>query len=448
MKLKLRIFILLLGSISGFLTSCNKVVNPNIIISDESIASEYYKISVDEALSNLNLFYTEVNTKVDVVQKEISCIITVMSDGCALTTKSLSDNPLLYVVNYVDNQGYAILSADRRIPADVLAVTEQGNITEKDINSGLLDLQCGLPFELVRSYASNTIIDVIRDSIGSDDPHRGDTTITLIGGQTVPGIIDGEWIITIWDSIKTRNVVPIMLKTKWGQGVPYNNLCNSRPVGCTAVAMMQIMAYNCYPSPHVIEGVEMPYVELREMEHVYDDDSEYAKAVALMAKSIWDYCNPTILPTGDGEKSTLIWPKYAEKYFRNILGYDNVVRYANSRTCDIDMIVECLKKGYPVLVSAKANAFNAHTWVIDGLVTVAKYGHREGEESGIYRGDEMEFNRYLHCNWGWSGSDDGYFLEGVFDTDISYVFNDFTKSSSDGDYDSYYRIITYEVPNN
>lgn len=26
-------------------------------------------------------------------------------------------------------------------------------------------------------------------------------------------------------------------------------------------------------------------------------------------------------------------------------------------------------------------------------------------------------SKYVHCNWGWGGADNGYFLEGVYDTD-------------------------------
>lgn len=426
--------------------ACEKTIGPPAATVQENTKSDNdrYTITIDEALSNLELFKLGQGTKAYSEDKEIAEIITIMSDGSPATTKS--DNsalPLMYIVNYAENSGYSVLSADRRIGTDVLAITEKGNISEKSVyDLTISDSEKLLPLTLLCNYAiqaSSTI--PIRDSFAEDN--------TEMIGHELEDSVDiprGEWVITVWDKVETTNEVPVMLKTEWHQWAPFNNLCGKYAAGCTAVAMMQIMAYNCYPDPFKVGDFTIPFEELREMSSVPNDGSTYAYNVALLTKSIWDYCGDHHDPFNSDNLSTLIWPKHAEKYFKNVLGYKNVERYADNKTCNINMIVRCLKKGYPVFLAAKANSLNAHSWVVDGLVVTRRYGHKEGEDSGIYRGDVYASESYLHCNWGWGGKDDGYFLAGVFDTDLSYNFDYLTKSESDGDYDSYYRIITYEIP--
>ena len=438
---------------SLLLWSCSDLLKTdNIADTYKAGQTRNHTIPLEEALVNLAVFNKDDATKSE--EKTIENIITVTMDGIGAVTKSSEETPLMYVINYADNAGYAILSADRRIDVNVLAFTEQGNITEDMINGqDTLSSERLLPYILTRNYAAMGVINPIYDTT-TDDIHILPPPIDigdLIGITDTSDIPDGEWIVTIWDEVETVNAVPIMLKTKWHQWAPFNNLCGKYAAECTAVAMMQIMAYNCYPDPFKVGDFTIPFEELREMASVPNDGSTYAYNVALLTKSIWDYCGDhhfDDLLFDPDNTSTLIWPKHAEKYFKNVIGYKNVKRYADRKTCDTDMIVDCLKKGYPVFVSAKANSFNAHSWVVDGLMVKNQSGHKEGEESGIFRGEVFKTIRYMHCNWGWGGRDDGYFLEGVFDTDLSYNFDYMTKSipDSDGDYDSYYRIITYEIP--
>lgn len=416
------------------LFACDKQVAYNDISNKKNNGS--YVIPVNQAIDYLDAFL-DADTKSEYSDRQIANIVTVMADGTMEMTKSGESYPLLYIINYTDNEGYAIISADKRIGNDVFAITESGNINENYSCYDTLNSE-KLPLELVRRYAINASSTIpIRDSLVDDNyftfPRNDDDPPEF----TVP---DGEWVITVWDRVETVNAVPVMLQTKWNQNAPFNNLCRPYAAGCTAVAMMQIMTYNAYPSPFIIEDVTIPFEELREMKYVLNDSSIYAKAVALIVKSIRDYCGVTHLGT-----SSLIWPKHAAKYFKNVMGYSNVQRYADPKRCDVNMIIDCLMKGYPVFVAAKANGFHAHSWVVDGLIYKNYYGHKEGEESGDYKGEAYKSEAYFHCNWGWGGKDDGYFKAGIFDTDISYDFDYMTKSESDGDYDSYYRIITYEV---
>ena len=76
-----------------------------------------------------------------------------------------------------------------------------------------------------------------------------------------------------------------------------------------------------------------------------------------------------------------------------------------------------LQAGKPVFISAIAGVFGGHSWVIDG--------------SMYYNGDYK-----LSCNWGWGGTDDGYF-----------DYSCFNPSTARGDsFSWHFRLITYDIP--
>lgn len=399
-------------------------------------------ISIDEALKRLSNFTFSFPTK-SISEKEIENIITIThSSNNILTKTSDFSTPILYVVNYANNDGYAVLSADTRIADDVLAITDSGNITMEQIDSiEYSDDPKLLPIVLLKRYALSQTAPITDSLI--KDPIIDGGNITPID-EVKPVNPEGEWKRIVWETVETENVVPIMLKTEWGQDSPYNDLCNGYDAGCTATAMIQIMAYNCFPNPHIINNTLIPYDTLKTIEHIQTSDTDNAHAIAVLVKNIHDICGTThIYGT-----STLIWPEDAERYFKRI-GYENVYRYHDAKVCDNNLIARTLQNGYPTFIAAKANGLNAHSWVIDGLITITRDGKEVGMETGRVYGNAHEFERFFHCNWGWDGSSNGYFLEGIFDTDISYDFDYLldTKSDSDGDYDCYYRIITYNIPN-
>lgn len=63
-----------------------------------------------------------------------------------------------------------------------------------------------------------------------------------------------------------------------------------------------------------------------------------------------------------------------------------------------------------------------HAWVMDGIGTVEYYCwtyYCYDPVSKSYESKDLKVvsSKYVHCNWGWGGIDNGYFLEGVYDTD-------------------------------
>ena len=132
------------------------------------------------------------------------------------TARTQTDTPAVYVFDNADAKGFMLLSADdMAIP--VLGYTDEGTF---DTNNIPPQLQYWLS-EYARQieYAS-------QHGVKEQDPLR----TRALGGAIAP-----------------------MLRTKWNQDTPYNNLCppdgtKLSMTGCVATAMAQVMNYWRYPA--------------------------------------------------------------------------------------------------------------------------------------------------------------------------------------------------------
>lgn len=428
------------------LFSCSKEILQN----DSSVGGEIfseemgspYRISLEDALNSLDEFLGTIETKSsNTERKRISDVLYIKQDK-PVDTKSEDDTScVLYVVNFEDEQGYAVLSADTRLPVDIYAVTETGSAEEQDF--------------YVSSQDEFNVLNLIYQSASGNIP-AVDTTVKdpeIIpilppeeGGQEPP---EGEWVVTRWGPWYDLEAYQKMLITQWGQGAPYKDLTGADYAGCTVVAVAQVMAYNQYPSH--LNDIRMPFDTLRNMRTV-SLSSVYADSVALLFNDIYQDCGAKDY----GESGSLLWPKDVVPYLERI-GYKNVKLHRNPTKFELDIVYNSVTDGYPVIVSAlnsdtglgdvlKGDA-NSHTWVIDGYVKQMRTGRKEGEKTGQYYGSKSETREFVHCNWGWDGDYDGYFYPGIFSKNEPAPYSAGVQLQSQGgdNYKYFYRIITYTL---
>lgn len=405
-----------------------------------------YRIELEDAINSLNDFIAQATKNDDAISgKEIENILIIEnphvgSDSLTKAGAGVDENQyLLYVANFKDNQGYAVLSADTRLPVDIYAITEYGNVTEDDIYA---DDSVGFsPARMVYLAASGHIpaVDTTNKDIVIDNGGE------IPDNDPMPDHPDGEWVVTRWSSWQTTESVPEMLKTKWHQDKPFNDKVYPYPAGCTTIAVFQIMTYNQFPDPHIVNGLEMPYADLRDKVSIAPNDNQYANVVAEFVSNFIESVSHS-QGYREGKPYTLIYPNQAVKYFESV-GYSNVKIYRNPTQFDFDKIYHSLKNDYPVLVSAMASGFYGHTWVIDGFLKQFRTGSEYGADTGKYYGSvNSQYRTLLHCNWGWGGLDDGYYYSGVFKTNEGPVSTtSILQGESDDYYDSFYRIVTYEI---
>lgn len=108
-------------SLEDFEPACNENLSPN------------YSISVDEALANLDDFMQgdQAGTRSG-YKRSVESVYPLRRS--VVSTRSAVGNDegnLLYVANFENEQGYAILAADARIGEKVIAITENGTLSQE-----------------------------------------------------------------------------------------------------------------------------------------------------------------------------------------------------------------------------------------------------------------------------------------------------------------------------
>jgi len=138
-----------------------------------------------------------------------------------------------------------------------------------------------------------------------------------------------------------------------------------------------------------------------------------------------------------GNSFGFAWPSDARSCLE-LLGYQNVTL---NWGYDENLVLRTLDDGCPVFMSAIADLYAGHAWVIDGYIK-RDYVSNLGQVS--------KSQTLVHCNWGWKGYCNGYFTSGVFHTKEanSYDYSYADQNNADENYWYAYNTITYDNPQN
>lgn len=134
-------FILSFASIILLITSCAEKLDIQEANSVKNTITNDHSIPIETALCSLDSFLYErgsVKTRGGAVNYINNYFI--VSRNSKTTKAADNESPVLYAVNFQDESGYALLSADDRIPEEIIAVTEQGNVTPEDFEPVTGDL--------------------------------------------------------------------------------------------------------------------------------------------------------------------------------------------------------------------------------------------------------------------------------------------------------------------
>ncbi len=325
--------------------------------------------------------------------------------------------------------------------------------------------------------------DAIPDDIDPDDDNDGisdenDIILSVIEDIIIPIDKDGssqfpqtDYSYGSWENWAQNKIGPLLI-TRWFQGSPLNNECPRQNlgiseeramVGCTPIALAQIIAYNERPAPTAIHsGVTSSWAVLKAPGYNYSTDScainlqtqELAKILYRMGDEMGAWFN---VPFSGG--STFATPAEAARYMRNKLGYSNADKLND---INFNEVKTMLGKDCPVLVAGHSpNSYNnAHSWVIDGVATQRRQVIKQVTDLvpngyGGYRAEITTTTSYqtrelVHCNFGWGGRADGYYHFKVFDTRNGPVATDASDPYRTGDnlnadwyVTTHYRMIKY-----
>lgn len=269
--------------------------------------------------------------------------------------------------------------------------------------------------------------------IANDDafsPVLGYTTGTHPSATHAPGFI--WWMETMNKSLEAklmngttetpitlsaseRKAVGPLLTTQWGQDAPFNNLCPEYTdknnttkkyiTGCVATSMAQVMNYHKYPAKgtgsythRFNNGNGTITLRADFGSTVYDwtnmldtyTDGQYTDAQADAVATLMLHCGIAVRmqynEDGSGTQSYK-----ACNALKTYFGYHSNIKCIMREFFNVEewmqIIYRELNDGCPIIYGGTTRTNAGHSFVLDGY-----------DENGL-----------VSVNWGWNGSDNGYF---------------------------------------
>lgn len=262
-----------------------------------------------------------------------------------------SINSDLYLVNYANNKGFALLSSDSRL-RPIYAISDTGHIQMADtINNKALSM-----------FFKNVYADIAYAS-SNPSAYEYDGKKFISDAQVSP---------KLWQNVRL-----------WSQKYPYNKYCpflkkDSTVVGCTALSIAQVMSYYSWPTK--VGSLSIPWRSIKMGRNV----DAIAKLLARLGKS--DLLDIHYGKTASGADSA--------NYQRTFLA----MRYENPGNFKVfteTSVRDALSSGPILVIGSNIFGTSGHSWVMDGYATNVE---NVSDKSTLY-----------HCVWGWGGKSNGYF---------------------------------------
>ena len=411
-------------------------------------AEKPHAVPVEQALEELQSVLEEIDTPAE--------------DGAVTRSEATADvEDLLYIVNFENEAGYAILGADDRLEP-VYAVVDEGSLTTEEFRYAVTitdeqaqaDGKFVFPLQLVAQAAIIGIENADTDADGgvapmSDDGrHTGD-----LGGD----VLRREYVYV------TQEKVGPLIPVKWGQGYPFNasvTQINGKCcwAGCSAIAVAQVLVSNYWHYGSVVGSIKGTPIDWTLIRRAIQNPNlliategkpstltPEAKAVSMLIYAIGVVLN---MDYGlDGSSASLKDSRDGLTYVLYKGVNDHTYRDSYVRTMMLDRKKTTIVRGH----SSTGRKLN-HQWNIDGWLYRMRYiksYYRNGTTS--ISSKEQVPQTLIHCNFGWNGLCNGYYFSGSFNTTTKPVDQesgiDNVEGTQDGNYTDDLRMITYtEIP--
>lgn len=381
---------------------------PGLKINEPDNAANVYKRSVQDAIEIASQYSAQASklsrsASLKVDKSNVSAIVST-------TSRSLSDT-LMYAVNFEDNNGYMIISANKATEP-ILAIIDNGNYQEDE----------KVEIDGFNYFMDNAANYVYSTSIGGINPQSNDN-----------GPVD--FIKTDYtEEIESIPVYTKRINVNYGLNWPENKYCPNKNAGCGPVAIAQALTYfqpemsfditfdECFCNHLTINWDEM-------LKHTNSTDSIYSfkrhyftcradsiqhDNLAILIRQIGVWCN------SDYQFNPVGTSTAPYKYFgiaNSLLSKQEIIYTVE------DNFYDHLKdEGIALIVGGVAYSSSGHAWVMDGVASVGcrirefkNYNPKTGEYDIINTYHIVK--KYVHCNWGFNGKKNGYFLDGMFDSE-------------------------------
>ena len=295
------------------------------------------------------------------------------------TQPSDANSPKLFIMNFEDSLGFAIVSNDPN--KGVLGLSLSGSFKEGQLieNPGF-----EIILEQLEAFARAPMI-----------------------GDSIDHFEYGSWEDTYYAPITGYCAV------RWNQGSSSGNQYNAYcpiidgikcPAGCGPVAVAQLMSMYKFPSSY--GAYAFNWDSMISNSSATDNYGDYYVGRLLQQIGLSQNMNVTYNPSGSSSYASSI-PHTFENF-----GYANggTFGYLYSHNA-----IQDLKGGYPIIITGETTAGDSHAWVAHGVYDRTRecIGYSANGEIQYY-GHEVE--EYILHNFGWGGWGNGYYLLNNYNT--------------------------------
>ncbi len=310
---------------------------------------------------------------------------------------------VMYIFQGMPGQGFVIVSGDDRVyPVPGYSLTGQYNLDET--------AQPPAFRSLMQKYTAEIL-------------HHIDFSLPATAEAQAAWIHYGAPYAQ-FNPAYVQSVPPLLGPIAWGQGCYYNaycpvdtsvgpNLCGRVPVGCVAISMVQLMKYWSHPPQgtgsngyvHPVYGIQSA-----NFSNTYYNWGSMPVTLTSASSAVAQVCyhaavsvNMDFGPTGSGAGMV-----NARDAMTDHFGFDTIAAYLekNNYTDSLwgSMIRAELDSAHPIIYKGTDSVIQVgHAWVIDGYQGV--------------------LDNHFHCNWGWNGSQNGWFyLDSLTTTNYHFSY--------------------------
>lgn len=339
-------------------------------------------------------------------------------------SRSAGDDALMYVVNYTDNNGFAVVSANKNAP-EVLAVTEKGHFSGEE----------NIEIEGFKMWFDETVgyLDALSDASNELNSSNGEIW-EIDTMQIKPGIRPKTVRDTIWHQ-RMKNQVSVV----WGQkvdtivhGACEGLECPNFIAGCANTAIAMAMSYLEKPSSIKLTYIgNAPVLDLRWDElkkylsvkdkvlQPYPSSSSSSYQIRMnIAKLLREIGHRTNSNYKDFSKTTT-YPDQAQRTIKELGLIPSSSGWVAGDGVDIYNWMYGKQSCIAIVLGYGSNPDSdsetyGHMWISDGLLNFKirerYYESSDGGVTWVLKDTSYtEDYYYIHQNWGWHGYCNGYY---------------------------------------
>ncbi len=390
------------------LMACSSEFEPTI---EESVGQTDKTTSLSRSMDEVMLIAETGRNLINEQARSQTPKVMAGSVTAIRTSKGRSNiiDTVMYAVNYEDEKGFILISAVNTV-TPIIGISDCGSFNSAD--------EIGNEnFQFYLNAAKEYIVTETERKL------NGSTS-----QESLMQASEGEFEI-----IKEKKLYPARLKTQWHQKWPENFYCPNKIAGCGPLAISQILAYEGEPAsmeltfPERDKDVQVfNWADIVRHGHTEGDtcivcaNSRADLLYPCRAKEETHYEIGRLVRQVGHLANARYKPTATSTYYEDLLyvtetllpDYE-ITEYYNEK------IFDKIKDNYKVglIVGYDANA-GGHAWVIDGAMSLLVKTKRKNDPND--EGRLLSQTNYIHHNWGWRGSCNGYFLDGVFNTEKPY----------------------------